>query len=133
MSSRLRFCPRCKNVLEKRQNETYRRLEFVCFTCGHKDVANPNNLDDMVVFRRDVRYQAKNKFEVKSDVIKDPTLQRTMDYNCESCGGTEAVYWQVPEQYLDENDALARVFVCTQCTKYKVEGQAGGDDSSIHI
>lgn len=51
---------------------------------------------------------------VTYDVASDPTLPRTYNAHCPSCGGTEAVYYQSPVGKNDE--ALVLVFVCVVAT-----------------
>jgi DNA-directed RNA polymerase II subunit RPB9 len=121
MSVRIRFCPDCNNLLEHRENQKRRILQYGCRTCNYIESADQQDMDDMCVHRRDVSFTYREKTKIRSDVIHDPTLSRTFDYHCNVCPNTEAVFWQLPESQQD--DALALMFVCTGCGTARKEGK----------
>lgn len=121
MSVRIRFCPDCSNILEHRQNFKRKSLQYACRTCNHVENCNQTNEDDMCVYRRDVSFTYREQLKIRPDVIHDPTLSRTFEYQCKVCPNTEAVFWQLPESQQD--DALALMFVCTGCGTARKEGE----------
>ncbi len=121
MSVRIRFCPDCNNILEHKENLRLRKLTYVCRTCNYIEKVDQNDPNDMTVFRRDVSFQYREQVKIRPDVIHDPTLSRTNQYDCQNCHGNEAVFWQLPESQQD--DALALMFVCTSCGQARKEGK----------
>ena len=55
----------------------------------------------------------KEAQHVDRECIKDPTLARRRDMNCERCGHYESVTFTQPTK-----DRMNLIFVCTRCTHY---------------
>ena len=49
---------------------------------------------------------------VKPDKIKDPTLPRATNTNCNMCGHNESVFFQAP---LKGDEGMKLIFMCTNC------------------
>lgn len=105
-------------------------LVFRCKVCTYtlevdmqedEDAEEPKKHEDLCVFRHDVLFVAKESIIVQPDIIYDPTLSRTYDYNCHVCGGKEAVFYRLSETIV--SDAMAIIFVCCACSNWRTEGK----------
>ena len=89
----MRFCQSCNNMLYPRENRTAKTLEYHCKPpCTYVE----KNIDNTCVYVNHIIKDSSTRLDViPSDVNKDPTLQRTKDVNCVSCGHNEAVFFLV--------------------------------------
>ena len=115
MSAQLRFCPDCSNLLSPSENRSERRLYFKCRSCPFEEADSWNP----VVHRHDVHFRQKEQLRINPDVVHDPTLSRTNVYDCDRCGGHDAVFWQLPESQIE--DAMGLIFVCVSCGNWRIE------------
>ena len=117
----LKFCPNCNNILQPTENRQTKALVFTCRSCPHSEAARLDDPADSIVHQRDVRFKSKESLTITQDVIHDPTLSRTFNYDCHACPAKEAVFWQLPEGL--QEDAMALVFVCVGCGAWRQEGK----------
>mmetsp|Transcript_25435 Transcript_25435/g.38645 ORF Transcript_25435/g.38645 Transcript_25435/m.38645 type:complete len:152 (+) Transcript_25435:126-581(+) len=130
--STLRFCPKCNMSNWKMGKNENMELMFKCNVCEYEEGVNMEEDDeadggqgkkheDLCVYRRDVLFVAKESIIVQPDIIYDPTLPRTYDYDCHNCHHNEAVFYRLSETIV--SDAMAIIFVCCNCSQWKVEGK----------
>lgn len=107
----MRFCQSCNNMLYPRENREYKTLEYVCKPpCTYVE----RNVRESCVFVNDIVKDSSTRLDViPADVNKDPTLQRTKDIVCATCGHNEAVFF-LAEQTA-KSTALVLVYVCCGC------------------
>ena len=117
----IKFCPHCNNILQPTEDRKSRSLTFACRSCPHSEPALADDAGDSIVHQRDVRLKSKESLVVTAEVIHDPTLSRTLQYDCHACSAHEAVFWQIPEGL--QEDAMALVFVCVGCGTWRQEGK----------
>ena len=108
MTSNVRFCSKCNNLLSPKEDRQYNRLVLQCSTCDESVEA-----DSIVVYRLALRKKAETKLDtVDGSVVTDPTLPRTKDARCGKCGKREAVFFQGDS---GRDSDMALVFVCVRC------------------
>eukprot|EP00382_Lankesteria_abbotti_P005910 CAMPEP_0113851498 /NCGR_PEP_ID=MMETSP0372-20130328/4701_1 /TAXON_ID=340204 /ORGANISM="Lankesteria abbotti" /LENGTH=149 /DNA_ID=CAMNT_0000822369 /DNA_START=57 /DNA_END=506 /DNA_ORIENTATION=+ /assembly_acc=CAM_ASM_000359 len=127
MSSEMRFCPECSNLLYPKEDKEHQQLLLLCRSCDFLQYADPTDSEQNCVDRHN--YNFRSKEDVNSYIAQglghDPTLPRDRRWKCPACPNTEAVYFQLPERAVD--DAMTLVFVCTDCTFYEVRGKVDAD------
>lgn len=121
MAVTLKFCPHCNNILQPTEDRKSQTLHFACRSCPHTEAATPEDSADAIVHQRDVRLKSKENLTITPEVIHDPTLSRTVNYDCHNCSAHEAVFWQLPEGL--QEDAMALIFVCVGCGAWRQEGK----------
>eukprot|EP01071_Lankesteria_metandrocarpae_P001004 Lankesteria_metandrocarpae@DN1190_c0_g1_i1.p1 len=141
MSSEMRFCPECSNLLFPKEDKDHRQLLLLCRSCDYLQYADPNDAAQNSVDRHNCNFRSKE--DVNSYIAQglgdDPTLPRDPQWICPMCpnqggAGPGAVFFQLPERVID--DAMTLVFVCPVCTYYEVKGKVeeygedGGDDAT---
>ena len=104
------LCDGCGNMLwtylPQRGDSKLRRKCKSCF----KEVEMEANL----VYVNDLAHDAQGTYGISGkDMIKDPTLPRSIDQKCLTCGHNEAVFFQKPARAVDEGMKL--IFMCTHC------------------
>ena len=100
----LRFCQTCNSMLYPKEDKQRKVLMFACRYDTYTEPA-----PSPIVWRHGGQTEQDQLAIVKSDVINDPTLQRSYDAHCEKCGGTEAVFFRVQAS----KQRLNLIFVCT--------------------
>eukprot|EP00941_MAST-03F_sp_MAST-3F-sp1_P004561 g4561.t1 len=101
----LHFCSQCANMLYPFEDRANKKLLLVCRNCGNRKAA-----DNDCVYRNELIKDTKMKLsQVNDDCINDVTLQRTGNANCETCGGSEAVF------FMTHDDTMKIVSVCRSC------------------
>jgi DNA-directed RNA polymerase II subunit RPB9 len=101
-------------MLSPVENMQAAMLVYKCRSCPYAEQSV-----EAVVYRHDVHFREKEKLQINSDVIHDPTLSRTQNFHCSRCLNNEAVFWQLSEKIVD--DRMGMVYVCTGCGDYKLE------------
>jgi len=116
----IRFCSDCNNILYPRENRAIRKLEYYCKICPFVD----KQVTTSCVFVNEIVKDVSTRLDViLSDVNKDPTLQRSKEVECASCGHQEAVFFQA-EQHA-KSTALNLIFVCCECGNKWMEQNEG--------
>mmetsp|Transcript_39797 Transcript_39797/g.69925 ORF Transcript_39797/g.69925 Transcript_39797/m.69925 type:complete len:170 (-) Transcript_39797:36-545(-) len=128
--STLKFCPKCNNSNWRMGKNDRLELANTCKVCGYIEVLQMDDeeegqerkkMQELCIFRHDVLYVAKESIRVEPGVIYDPTLPRIYDYKCHACHHNEAVFYRLSEAII--SDAMAIIFVCTNCTSWQTEGK----------
>jgi DNA-directed RNA polymerase II subunit RPB9 len=104
---KLRFCPESSDLLSPVEDKERKQLVYYCRGCGYKEDAAPS---DWCVFRNEVHHTSREKAIVLQDVRSDPTLPRTNEVRCPSCGHTEAVFFSASTE-----EGMTLFFNCTGC------------------
>ena len=108
MSSGVRFCSKCNNLLSPVADKEKHALVLRCKTCREEVQAGSN-----VVYSYTLKKKAETKLEaVDASVIMDPTLPRAKDARCGRCGNHEAVFFQGDS---GRDSDMALIFVCVKC------------------
>ncbi|KNC48206.1 DNA-directed RNA polymerase subunit [Thecamonas trahens ATCC 50062] len=104
----MEFCVECNNLLHPKcsqDNDGQFVLNLECMTC---DFVGPAS--SMKVFTRKVVRRAEDTAsQITDEVISDPTLPRSFQTKCASCGGEEAVFFQ---SHIKTGDTMTLFFVC---------------------
>ncbi|CAM9800683.1 unnamed protein product, partial [Ectocarpus sp. 8 AP-2014] len=88
MADTMRFCSECNNIMHPKENKTDRKLMYSCNRCTYEEDAQSGSC----VYRNNLITTAGNKLDiVQTDVVDDPTLQRSKNAICEKCNYNEAV------------------------------------------
>ena len=104
----MRFCPRDSSMLYPKENKSSRSLEYACRLCQYTEQS-----ENPLIFRNVIKKEVKNVLHtVPSAISDDPTLARSQNAACESCGHHEAVFFQSDT---GQSDSLALIFVCCRC------------------
>ncbi|KAJ1462635.1 hypothetical protein M885DRAFT_456317 [Pelagophyceae sp. CCMP2097] len=104
-----RFCPQCGNMWQPREERTNRTLMLTCRTCGYEEPAHTGKVyENRVIKEVSMRLDAINP-----EVVQDPTLQRSNQVTCDSCGHNEAVLFQAESGV--KASSLSLIFVCCDC------------------
>mmetsp|Transcript_901 Transcript_901/g.1407 ORF Transcript_901/g.1407 Transcript_901/m.1407 type:complete len:158 (-) Transcript_901:18-491(-) len=78
--------------------------------------------NDVCVRRKNVNYVEVGAIMVNPDRSEDPTLGVTNEFVCPGgCPSKQAVFYKLSEQ--QSMDAMALIFVCKQCGKWRKEGK----------
>lgn len=104
----LKFCPESNDLLYPRENKELRRLEFYCKNCDYVQEAAP---EDHCVSVSELKHDAKEQTVVLQDVTADPTLPRTQEVTCPSCGHNEAVFFSASSE-----QGMTLYFNCLLCS-----------------
>lgn len=108
MADTMRFCSECNNIMYPKENKADRKLMYACSRCSYKEDAQSGSC----VYRNNLITTAGNKLDiVQTDVVDDPTLQRSKNAICEKCNYNEAVFFQADEGA--KSQSLSLIFVCT--------------------
>ena len=102
----LRFCQTCNSMLYPKEDKVNKKLMFACRYDNYIEEAT-----GPVVWRQGGTSEQDQLAIVKSDVINDPTLQRSYDADCAKCGGKKAVFFQVHSGSKNMS-RLNLIFVC---------------------
>ena len=100
----LRFCQICNSMLYPKEDKQNKKLMYQCRYDNYNEPA-----PGPVVWRKGGTTDQDQLAIVKSDVINDPTLQRSYDAHCEKCSGNKAVFFQV---HAGKMARLNLIFVC---------------------
>ncbi|AXA49500.1 DNA-directed RNA polymerase II subunit RPB9 [Malassezia restricta] len=104
----LHFCAECNNLLYPEADQTNHVLMYACRNCPYRtEAANP------LVFRNDLKLISKEQPGIIDELMTDPTLRRTLDLTCPSCGHTEAVMFQ--DQSKRTFNKMIFFYVCCYC------------------
>eukprot|EP00752_Nemacystus_decipiens_P007449 g6658.t1 len=94
--------------MHPKENKADRKLVYACNRCSYKEDAQSGSC----VYRNNLITTAGNKLDiVQTDVVDDPTLQRSKNAICEKCNYNEAVFFQADEGA--KSQSLSLIFVCT--------------------
>ncbi|KAJ1609217.1 DNA-directed RNA polymerase 2 subunit [Cryptosporidium canis] len=126
MERDIRFCPECNNILCPKEDIERRKLLYACRNCEYFSYADPTNAEENVVNCITYQYEGKEDILVARGLHQDPTLGRTLDWNCRGCGHNVAVFFQLPERVCSE--AMTLVFVCVSCGEWVKEGKETDDE-----
>ena len=100
------ICGSCGNMLWEFKNDGS-KLTRVCRNCGHKD-----DMESNLVYVNDVKFAGGTDHVASADMIKDPTLPRATNVQCNSCNFNEAVFFQKP---MRGDEGMRLIFMCTRC------------------
>ncbi|EOD07242.1 hypothetical protein EMIHUDRAFT_73569 [Emiliania huxleyi CCMP1516] len=100
------ICPECGNMLHPKEDKASRTLKRECRHCMRLDDADSN-----LVHVNDMRPEG-GLSEAGADTVADPTLPRASGTECNSCGHTEAVFFQAP---MKSDEGMKLIFMCTKC------------------
>mmetsp|Transcript_16217 Transcript_16217/g.32358 ORF Transcript_16217/g.32358 Transcript_16217/m.32358 type:complete len:125 (+) Transcript_16217:29-403(+) len=102
----IQFCGECSHMLTPRENMETRSLSFTCRRCGFTEDAEENR-----IYVNTIVSDTATKLEiVPSDVVADPTLQRSFETQCTACGTNEVVFFQAHGN--QKAESLQLIFVC---------------------
>jgi len=93
-------------MLHPKEDRLRRKLRRVCRNCKREDDAESN-----LVNVHDLRPESSS-VEHGADTIKDPTLPRASNTECNACGHTESVFFQAP---MKNDEGMKLIFMCTRC------------------
>eukprot|EP01066_Platyproteum_vivax_P008178 Platyproteum_vivax@DN3374_c0_g1_i1.p1 len=117
----LKFCQECNNVLEPKEDEENLKLTFECKACKFTFYADPTDATENTIFRRNVRYEAKEAIIVNPDVTQDATCGRDDTYVCPGCllppERNDVVFYQLPEK--QSRDSMTLIYVCNNCLHWE--------------
>uniref|UniRef100_A0A0M3K2E3 Ragulator complex protein LAMTOR2 homolog n=1 Tax=Anisakis simplex TaxID=6269 RepID=A0A0M3K2E3_ANISI len=85
----IKFCPECNNMLYPKEDKENRQLLYACRNCDHKQVS-----ENPCIYVNKLMHEIDELTQIVADVIHDPTLPKTEDHPCPSCGYREAVFFQ---------------------------------------
>ena len=102
------ICGSCGNMLWNFKNDGSKLIR-VCRNCGHKD-----DMESNLVYVNDVKFAGGTDHVASADMIKDPTLPRADNVECNSCGHGEAVFFQKP---MRGDEGMRLIFMCTRCAR----------------
>jgi DNA-directed RNA polymerase II subunit RPB9 len=106
----MRFCPHDSSMLYPQEEKRTRTLMYACRRCRYTEEST-----QPLIYRNVLRKEVGNMLSnVPSAVSDDPTLARSQNVNCASCGLHEAVFFQSDTSDA-RNDTLAVIFVCCNC------------------
>mmetsp|Transcript_2203 Transcript_2203/g.3830 ORF Transcript_2203/g.3830 Transcript_2203/m.3830 type:complete len:116 (-) Transcript_2203:74-421(-) len=103
---RLRFCRESNDLLYPREDKERKRLVYYCKNCDYVEDAEQS---DWCVYRNAVK-DVKEKTVITQDVRYNPTLPRTKDVQCPSCGHNDSVYYTS-----STSTGMKLHFQCTEC------------------
>mmetsp|Transcript_36208 Transcript_36208/g.31947 ORF Transcript_36208/g.31947 Transcript_36208/m.31947 type:complete len:119 (-) Transcript_36208:56-412(-) len=108
----MNFCDECNNLMFPVEDRSNKKLMFKCKHCSNKITVRKNQ-KEYCVYQNYVNQDEETNIDavVNPDVIMDPTLPRTRDYQCPKCQCQEAVFFSAQSKNPDE--AMSLVFVCT--------------------
>ncbi|OTF79576.1 DNA-directed RNA polymerase II subunit RPB9-like protein [Euroglyphus maynei] len=107
----IKFCQECNNMLYPKEDKDSRVLLYACRNCDFKQMA-----ENSCVYVNRIMHEIDELSRIVPDVIHDPTLPRTKEHPCPSCGHKEAVFFQ--GQSRKAEDDMRLYYVCTEpkCT-----------------
>jgi DNA-directed RNA polymerase subunit M/transcription elongation factor TFIIS len=113
----MRFCKECDNMLYPKEqiissDNNQKRLVYDCRICGYFEKAKVGDESDNCVYKSDYSKMSQG-FNIDKECIKDPTLSRSKNIDCEKCHHNEAVTFTNPTK-----DRMNLIFVCTKCSFY---------------
>ena len=100
------ICPECGNMLYPKEDKERKVLRRACKNCDFNDEANSN-----LIYVHDLKPDFTSS-DPGADKIKDPTLPRATNTNCNMCGHNESVFFQAP---LKGDEGMKLIFMCTNC------------------
>ncbi|KAJ8599912.1 hypothetical protein CTAYLR_002847 [Chrysophaeum taylorii] len=104
-----RFCPQCGNMWLPREERTTQTLMLTCRTCGYEEPAHTGK-----VYEHRIKKEVSTRLDaINSDVVDDPTLQRSREVTCDKCRRNEAVLFQAESGVTAAS--LSLIFVCCHC------------------
>jgi len=94
----------------KKEHKRSRTLKYACRICRYsEDAKNP------LIYRNVLKKEVGNVLHtVPGTVSDDPTLSRSQNASCKSCGHNEAVFFQSDTSDV-RSDTLKLIFVCCNC------------------
>jgi DNA-directed RNA polymerase II subunit RPB9 len=106
----MRFCPHDSSMLYPQEDKRTRTLRYACRRCRYTEEST-----QPLIYRNLLKKEVGNVLNnVPSAVSDDPTLARSQNINCASCGHHEAVFFQSDTSDA-RSDTLALIFVCCNC------------------
>ena len=100
------ICPECGNMLYPKEDKERKVLRRACKNCDFNDEANSN-----LIYVHDLKPDFTSS-DPGADKVKDPTLPRATNTNCNMCGHNESVFFQAP---LKGDEGMKLIFMCTNC------------------
>ena len=105
--TRRRFCPNTNNILYPKVDAENKKLKFSCRISNYEEEVAP---EEYCVSRRMINHSVAEQTTFVGNVKNDPTLPRTRDVVCPSCGAKEAVYFSVSTP-----EGMLLKFQCVSC------------------
>ena len=106
----MKFCPHDSSMLYPQEDKRTRTLRYACRRCRYTEEST-----QPLIYRNLLKKEVGNVLNnVPSAVSDDPTLARSQNINCASCGHHEAVFFQSDTSDA-RSDTLALIFVCCNC------------------
>ena len=102
------ICPSCGNMLWNFKNDGS-KLTRVCRNCQHAD-----DMESNLVYVNDVKFAGGTDHVASADMVKDPTLPRATNVDCNSCHFNEAVFFQKP---MRGDEGMKLIFMCIRCAR----------------
>ena len=102
------ICPSCGNMLWNFKNDGS-KLTRVCRNCNHTD-----DMESNLVYVNDVKFAGGTDHVASADMVKDPTLPRATNVDCNSCHFNEAVFFQKP---MRGDEGMKLIFMCIRCAR----------------
>ena len=106
----MKFCPECESLLM--YSEENGKLMNKCRVCGYT-----NETDEVLIQTRKYKnISVGSDFVNRRNYIYDPTLARTIHYNCpnKQCG-TKKNEDKKEAVFFNEINSLKQVYICTVC------------------
>ncbi|PKI85776.1 Rpb9p [Malassezia vespertilionis] len=97
-----------EHVLTSKADRTNHVLTYVCRNCDYRTEAS-----QPLVFKNDLKNTSKEQPGVVEELMTDPTLWRTHDMSCPSCGNSESVVFQ--DQSKRDLNKMIFFYVCCYC------------------
>eukprot|EP00755_Sulcionema_specki_P001336 Sspe_Gene.116743::Locus_106441_Transcript_1_1_Confidence_1.000_Length_662::g.116743::m.116743/K03017/RPB9, POLR2I; DNA-directed RNA polymerase II subunit RPB9 len=113
----VRFCKMCNNMLYPKDNRREQELYYMCRRCRRTE--HVDDKERYCVYKNVIKRKVNMKIlesvlNLKS-YTEDPTLPKTRQRPCPSCGAKEAVFFMNPIQMKDDDIQL--YFTCIECKK----------------
>ncbi|XP_065826598.1 DNA-directed RNA polymerase II subunit RPB9-like [Oscarella lobularis] len=102
----IKFCQECNNMLYPKEDKQNRILVYACRNCDFREEA-----DNPCIYVNKITHEIDELTQIIADVTADPTLPRTKDRPCPSCGHTESVFFQ--SQTKRAEGGMRLYYVCT--------------------
>lgn len=106
----MRFCPHDSSMLYPQEDKSTRSLRYSCRLCRYTEPStNP------MIYKNVLKKEVGNVLStIPSNMTDDPTLPRSDQVTCPTCGHNEAVFFQGDTSDV-RSDSLALIFVCCNC------------------
>ncbi|KAH0456833.1 hypothetical protein IEQ34_014740 [Dendrobium chrysotoxum] len=116
MSTPMKFCPECNNLLYPREDKKQKIELSACRTCSYTEVAESNR-----VYRNEIT-QTTERPLILRDAYADPTLPREKGLKCPVCNHPHVAFFLINPMV-----SLARMNACCNPScghNWRADGQS---------